>query len=177
MKKLDSKQILHDLSWGGNAAISAVFLLIGLTLSLWSLYPLFVRFTKESAIVAAVVTVCFGGLLGLYFGFFRLWKILRRVRRIRRGEYTIMVDVVTSSENLGFDSDRTPSSGCYLTFARYSQKTGKKVAVTIKTMKKAKVGDEFYLVLLEGEKKPVNIYSRKEYIYTERSGRGTGHGH
>ena len=52
MKKLDSQQILHDLSWGGKAAISAVFFLIGLTLSLCSLYPLFVRFTQESVIIA-----------------------------------------------------------------------------------------------------------------------------
>lgn len=171
MKKLDSQQILHDLSWGGKAAISAVFFLIGLTLSLCSLYPLFVRFTQEFAIIAAVVTICFGGLLGLYFGLFRLWKILRRVGRVRRGEYKVLIDVVTSSESLGFDPDRSPDSGCYLTFARYSQETGKNVAVTMKTMRKARVGDEFYLVLLDGEKKPVNIYSRKEYIYTEQAGR------
>ena len=58
-----------------------------------------------------------------------------------------------------------------MTFARYSQETGKNVAVTMKTMRKARAGDEFYLVLLDGEKKPVNIYSRKEYIYTEQAGR------
>lgn len=171
MKKLDSQQILHDLSWGGNAAISAVFFLIGVSLSLCSLYPLFVRFTQESAIIAAVVTICFGGLLGLYFGFFRLWKILRRVGKIRRKEYTVLTDTVVSSESLGFDPDSAPESGCYLTFARYSQETGKNVSVTMRTMQKTRVGDKFYLVLLDGEKKPVNIYSKKEYIYTEQAGR------
>lgn len=170
MKKLDSQQILRDYKWKGSVILSSVFLLVGVTLSTMFLRPLFFRYTRESMFIAVFVLISFGGFLGLYLGLFRLWRILRRVRKIRQERYKVLIDVVASKEDLGYNPEHAVT-GCYLTFVHYSQKTGKNVMVTPKQLEESKTGDEYYLVILDGEKQPLRIYNKKQYVYTSQTGR------
>lgn len=166
MKQLHTQQIIKDMHWSIKVATSSIFLVVGMALSLGSIIPLFIRFDQKSLLVAAVVTICFGGLFGIYFGALRLKKNLCKMQKVRRGEYVVMKDVVTSLEDFGYDPDHA-ATGCYLTFAQYSKQTGKTVMVMPAMLRQTNPGDEFYLILLEGEEKPLNIYPAREYVYIQ----------
>lgn len=170
MQKLSKEQILDDFYKNGGYKVAIrrqlkdilVFILLIMGVAICVFFKYFAGALILLLFAVFIGIIAFYGLEVYELGVFRINRINKQKDLITKGKYIIKQDTVKDKyfydDGVGIRVDF-----CYLRCEGYFNHTGGDLRVNKKVYENMSIGEGVYLVYIDGEKTPINIYKMSEY--------------